>query len=135
MLFRNILLPLVILSAAYALAILGLVLLFRAVRAPSKWQALLGFLTFGVVTGLLTAWIWPLDSSVYANVYAALLGDVVYHLAAAHLGDPWLLRVPQVYVVVSVALYGLLGFMAQGIYLQAKKWRSGQVGNHPEWVS
>jgi len=130
MLFQNVLLPLLVLSAVYGLAILGLALLFRTLRVTSRWPVFLGFLAFGVVTGLLAVWIWPLDSSVYANVYAALLGDAVYRLAAAHLGDPWLLRVPQVYVVVSTALYGLLGLMAQGIYLQAKKRRPRQVGNH-----
>jgi hypothetical protein len=131
MLFRNVLLPLVVLSALYGLAIFGLVLLFRALRVPSRGSVFLGFLTFGLVTGLLTAWVWPLDSSVYANVYAALLGDAVYQLAAAHLGAPWLLCVPQVYVVVSTALYGLLGLMAQGICLQVKKRRPRPMGSHP----
>jgi hypothetical protein len=131
MLFRNVLLPLVILSAVYALTIFGLTLLVRTLRVTSRWAVFLGFVTFGVVTGLLTAWIWPLDSSAYASLYATILGDAVYRLAAAHLGDPWLLRVPQVYVLVSTAVYGLLGLMAQGICLRIKKRQPGHMGNRP----
>jgi hypothetical protein len=112
---RNVLLPVAVLTAIYALAIWGLVALFRALRFSKGRALFLGFATFGLATGLLAAWIWPLDSSVYVNVYAAWLGDAVYGLAAQRLGDPWILRVPQVYVTVSTILYGAAGLLAQRV--------------------
>jgi hypothetical protein len=113
---RNVLLPVAVLTAIYAFAIWGLIALYRALRLPRRGAIFLGFVTFGLATGLLTAWIWPLDSSVYLSVYAAWLGDAVYGLAAQRLGDPWILRVPQIYVVVSTILYGALGLLAQRVY-------------------
>jgi hypothetical protein len=68
---RNVLLPVAVLTAIYALAIWGLVALYRALHLPKSGAIVLGFVTFGLATGLLVAWIWPLDSSVYVNVYAA----------------------------------------------------------------
>jgi hypothetical protein len=110
---RNVLLPVAVLTAIYALAIWGLIALYRALRLPRRGAIFLGFATFGLATGLLAAWIWPLDSSVYVNVYAVWLGDAVYGLSAQRLGDPWMLRVPQAYVAVSTILYGTLGMLAQ----------------------
>jgi hypothetical protein len=112
-LLRNVLLPVVVLTAIYGLAIWGLISLFRAVGLPKKRCTFAGFLAFGLASGLLAAWAWPLDSSVYWNVYGIWLGDAVYGLAVEHLGDPWFLRVPQVYVVASTILYAILGLLAQ----------------------
>lgn len=115
-LVRNVLLPVAALTAIYALAVWGLIAMFRAVRLPKRWCVFLGFLGFGLSTGLLTARLWPLDLSVYVNVYASWLGDAVYGLAVQRLGNPWVLRVPQVYVSVSTVLYGVLGLLAQMAY-------------------
>lgn len=100
------------LTAAYGLAIAGLIRLLRLTRVPRRWAIALGFLAFGIASGLLAAWAWPLDSCVLPNLYAVLLGDKVYGFSAQRLGDPWLLRVPWVYVVVSTVLAGLAGALA-----------------------
>jgi hypothetical protein len=83
-------------------------------------------LIFGAVTGSLTAWAWPLEASIYFNLLATLLGDRVYVLSIRYLGDsgspqahftiPWTLRVPQVYVLASVALSALVGLPLQWLY-------------------
>lgn len=115
-----------ILSVLYGIVLLGLVLLLRKIGVPAKRVIIAGFLVFGAVTGTLTAWVWPADSSVYFNVFASLLGDQLYSLSIQYFGDarsaqahytiPWVLRVPQVYVVASVVLCGLVGFVLQWVY-------------------
>lgn len=74
-------LPLFILSATYGLVTWGLVTILRKMRVSLKKVILLAFLVFGIATGFLTAWVWPRDSSVCFNVFAALLGDRVYDLS------------------------------------------------------
>jgi len=112
----NIILPLLGLAMTYALVILGLILILRRTRAFSGRAIFLGFLVFGVTTGVLTAWVWPIDSSVYFNIFGTLLGDWVYNWSVQHLGDPWLLRVPQVYVLASTVLCGVVGLLLQWMY-------------------
>lgn len=122
----NIILLVLILSAIYALVILGLVLLLRKIGVPGGRTIILGFLIFGAVTGILAAWIWPFDSSIYFNVFATYLGDQVYNLSIQYLGDmhspqahytiPWILRIPQVYVLTSMVLCGLVSLPLQWVY-------------------
>ena len=122
----GIILPLFILSAIYGLVILGMVMILRKMQVSLKKAILLSFLVFGIVTGFLTAWIWPTDSSIYFNVFATLLGDQVYNLSIQYFGDmsssqahytiPWILRIPQVYVIASIILYGLVGLLLQLVY-------------------
>jgi len=122
----GIIVPLFILPATYGLVILGLVMAFRKMQIPSKKAILLGFLTFGIAIGFLTAWAWPADSSFYFNAFGALLGDQVYNLSIRCFGDiispqahytiPWILRVPQVYVITSIVVYGLVGLVLQLVY-------------------
>ena len=118
--------PLFILPAIYGLVILGLVMAFRKMQVSSKKIIRLGFLVFGTVIGFLTAWAWPADSSFYFNAFGALLGDQVYNLSIRYFGDiispqahytiPWILRVPQVYVITSIVVYGLVGLVLQLVY-------------------
>ena len=122
----GIIVPLFILPAIYGLVILGLVIAFRKMQIPSKKAILLGFLVFGIAVGFLTAWAWPADSSFYFNVFGALLGDQIYNMSIQYFGDivspqahytiPWILRIPQVYVITSIVLYGLVGLLLQLIY-------------------
>ena len=114
---------LLILLAIYSIVILGLVLLLRKMGVSGKRAIILSFLVFGAVTGILTAWVWPIDSSVYFNFFASLLGDQVYNLSIQYFGDssspqahytiPWILRIPQVYVIASLILCGLVSLPLQ----------------------
>jgi hypothetical protein len=92
-----------------------------------RWAIVFGFLGFGLGTGLLSAWIWPLDSSIYPNVWAVLVGDWLYDLSSTYLDDLWLLGVPQGYALSGVLVYGGLGVLAQEIYrrAQARRTESG----------
>ena len=122
----GVILPLFIPLAIYGFVILGLVMAFRKMQVSSKKIILLSFLTLGTVMGFLTAWAWPADSSFYFNAFGAFLGDQVYNLSIRCFGDiispqahytiPWVLRVPQVYVVASIVVYGLVGLALQLIY-------------------
>jgi len=117
---------LLILSAIYGIVILGLILLLRKMGASGKRAIILGFLVFGAVTGILTAWVWPIDSGIYFNFFASFLGDQVYSLSIQYFGDPsspqahytisWILRIPQVYVITSIVLCGLVSLPLQWAY-------------------
>lgn len=109
-------LPLMILTAVYGTIVLGLIWLLRRAGAPVRWAIFLGFLGFGLGTGLLAAWAWPYDSSIYPNVWATLLGDALYQWSTNTLGNMWFLGVPWVYVSTAVLLYGGLGLLVQWVY-------------------
>jgi hypothetical protein len=125
---RGVVLPAVILTAVYSLVIGVLVLFFRVLRVPRRWAILLGFLVYGVISGLLAAWAWPYDSSTLPNLYAVLLGDAIYHFSAQRLGNPWLWSVPQVYVVASTVVCGLVGLLAQWVDAQIRAGRRIPAG-------
>jgi hypothetical protein len=120
--------PLTVLTSAYLGAIGAFIWLLRRAGMPARWAILLGFSGFGLGTGLLSAWIWPLDSSVYPNVWSVLLGDWLYNISSSHLADLWLLRVPQVYALSGVLLYGGLGLMVQELY-RRRQARRAVAGN------
>jgi len=119
-------LTLLVILGIYGAAISALALLLRRAGVPGSKAVLLSLLIFGAVTGILTAWAWPLEASIYFNLLATLLGDRVYVLSIRYLGDsgspqahftiPWILRVPQVYVLASVALSALVGLPLQWLY-------------------
>jgi len=133
--FFGIIVPLLILPAIYGLVILGLVIVFRKMQVPPKKVVLLGFLVFGTAIGFSTAWLWPADSSFYFNVFGALLGDQVYDLSIQHFGDiispqahytiPWVLRIPQVYVITSIVVYALIGLLLQLVYNRRLEIKDG----------
>jgi phage shock protein PspC (stress-responsive transcriptional regulator) len=113
----------VIAHVAYGLIVWGIVLLLRRLQVLPRARILVGFLVAGVVAGVASTWAWPADVAVLLNLPGVLLGDLVYSGSIMLFGDPsspqahftipWLLRVPQVYVLVSVLVYGLAGFIVQ----------------------
>jgi len=93
-------------------------------RESTKIKILIGFLIYGVIVGSLTAWWWHISDNVFLpNIAGALFGDAVYeysinflgdpHSAQAHYTIPWILRLPQVYVPVSIVFWGLSGLVIQ----------------------
>jgi hypothetical protein len=117
-------LSVVILTALYAAVILGLVWLLRRIGIPGRWTIFSGFLAFGIGTGLLAAWAWPYDSCVYPNVWAVLAGDGLYGLSTQHLGNVWVLQLPQVYVLAAAVVYGGTGLLLQWVH---NRTRAGRV--------
>ena len=111
------------LLAIYGLITWGLTFLLRKLGVPSKWAIFLGFLAFGIGAGFWASLAWPLDSITLLNLPAALFGDALYQGSIQYLGDPsssqahytipWFLRIPKVYVLASIVLWGLLGLIAQ----------------------
>jgi hypothetical protein len=118
------------LLAIYGVITLGLTAVLHRMRIPSHWAIVLSFLIFGVAGGLLSAWQWPLDSITILNLPAALLGPAVYNWTIQYFGDPsssqahysipWLFRLPQVFILVSVIFWGLLGSLFQIVYNRAR---------------
>jgi hypothetical protein len=112
-------------AALYVVLVAGLTLLLQRLKFPAQYAAVVSSLLFGLVSGLVVAWLWPLDSAILFDWPGALLGEKVYSLSIEVLGDshspqahytiPWLLRVPQVMVIVSILVWGTLGIVAQWI--------------------
>jgi hypothetical protein len=113
----------VVLHLAYGLIIWGIVLFLRRGDVLPRARLLAGFIVAGVAGGLVAVWAWPADLAVLLDLPGVLLGDLVYNWSIAHLGDPsssqahftipWLLRVPQVYVLVSTLFWGFVGLIVQ----------------------
>ena len=73
-----------------------------------------GFIAFGLAVGFLTLWQFNhgSDSQLFLNIPSYFLGDGIYHLSIEYFGNPnssqahytipWILRVPQVYVLSSI---------------------------------
>ena len=90
-----------------------------------KILIIMGFIIYGTAVGLIAVWFdQHTDMLFLLNIPGTLLGDVVYglsirlfgdpHSSQAHYTIPWLFRIPQVYVPVSIFFWGLVGtiFMA-----------------------
>ena len=119
---------LILLSFIYAGTYWVIWRLVKRVKILKNWAVLLSALLFAFFSSSAAALSWPIDSSVYYNVFACLLGDEVYNLAIEILGDPgsaqahftipWMLRVPQVYIPTALGLFGFLGAIGQRLYNQ-----------------
>ena len=85
------------------------------------------FLLYGVVAGFISAWWWTFSDNLFLlNVPGMLIGGGVYSLAIellgnpssaqAHYSIPWILRIPQIYVPVTIIFWGLLGLIVQSCW-------------------
>ncbi len=120
------LLGIAIVYGIYTLFCLGLIAVLRKMRVSSKIRVFLSILILGVITGFAVFSLWPGDVIVILNIPAVLLGDKIYVWSIDLLGDPssfqahytipWLLRIPQVYVIVSVLFWGLVGLVVQLVH-------------------
>jgi hypothetical protein len=121
----NILVPLALLTLIYALVICGCIVLLRIIRVSTRGRIVLAFLLFAATTGFLVAWQWPQDSIFLYNFPAQFLGYEIYSWSIRLIGDPtyanahdtipWLLRIPQVFVMVSLLFWGVLGAFIQWV--------------------
>ena len=110
----------------YGLLVWVIARLLGRYRPLSRVAILLACLVVGLISGLLTAWLWPhIDSVVYPNMAASLLGDQVYiwatskvppGVAAPHYEIAWPLRIPQVYAFTSVIQFGAVGLVIRTAY-------------------
>ncbi|MFC1802851.1 hypothetical protein ACFL0D_02670 [Thermoproteota archaeon] len=90
-------------------------------------KILLGLTSYGLVVGFLSSWWWQIsDNPFLLNIPGVILGDTVYELSIQLFGVPfspqanstipWVLRVPQVYIPVSVIVWFLCGLLIQALY-------------------
>ena len=129
-------------TALYVALVAGLTLLLQRLKFPAQYTAVVSSLSFGLVSGLVVAWLWPLDSAILIGWPGALLGEQLYNLSIEALGDshssqahytiPWLLRVPQVMVIVSILVWGTLGIVAQWIRNRRAFQRTRVRAQNPE---
>ncbi len=120
--------PLIVITATYGLVVLAGAGILRKLTIPFRRSIILSLFIFGVATGLLMVWLWPRETIALINVFAMLLGDEIYQRAIEFLGDPhsdqahstipWLLRIPQVYMVASIMCSGLVA----GAYVLAVRF-------------
>ncbi|MBI5030995.1 MAG: hypothetical protein HZB51_10745 [Chloroflexi bacterium] len=129
----NLLVPLVLLSMLYGLCIFACIVLLRIIRVSARWRIVLGFLIFAIATGLLVALQWPQDNIFLYNFPAQFFGYEIYYWSIQLIGDPtsanahdtipWFLRIPQVFVAVSMIFWGLLGAFIQ-LVVNARRAKS-----------
>ena len=131
--WQNVLMT-VVLTLAYGCIIAGLVLILRRAGVSARRAVLLGCLVFGLVSGLLAAWAWPYDSCVLPNLWAVLVGDVLYALSSEVLGDVVFFRVPWVYPLAGAVLYGGLGLCARAFvnWQHAQRTEPAVGSDHPD---
>jgi hypothetical protein len=103
------------LTLVYGAIVVGLAWLLRRAGVAARRAVALGFVIFGLASGLLSAWAWPYDSCVLPNLWAVLLGDGLYQWASGIGGNAALLRVPWIYPLAGAMLYGALGLAVQVI--------------------
>jgi len=97
----------------------------------SKKIFILSFLFYGAVVGFISAQLWQVsDAPFLFNIPGVLIGDIVYgflinllgnpYSSQAHFTIPWILRIPQVYVPVSIIFWGVIGLIIQLVYNSKK---------------
>jgi hypothetical protein len=70
------------------------------------------FLLFGLVTGIVTGWHdYRYDTPFLLNLPGYMLGQLFEGLWVRFISDavPWILHIPQVYILGSVLFWGLVG--------------------------
>ena len=88
-----------------------------------------GFTLYGLVVGFLSVWWWSISDNLFLlNIPGMILGDAVYGFSIqvfgdpfssqAHFSIPWVLRVPQSYVSVSVVFWFFFGLIIQRLYVR-----------------
>ncbi len=80
----------------------------------SKGWLLVCFLLFGIIIGFVTIWHdQRYDTAFFLNLPGYLLG-VAFHGSWTRFiseAKPWIMRVPQVYVLSSLLFWGLIGIL------------------------
>ena len=90
----------------------------------TKNLLLIVFAIFGLLVGFLSIWWWYVaDSLFFLNIPGMLLGEGIYTASINLLGNPisnqahytipWLLRIPQVYILASILFWGFLGLIGR----------------------
>jgi hypothetical protein len=99
-----------------------------------KSRLLQFFIAYGIIVGFISLW-WSQNSDnvFLLNIPGVIIGDLLYSFSIqvfgdpfsphAHFSIPWFLRVPQIYVPVSILFWFLFGLIIQ-IYFGSMKEQS-----------
>ena len=82
------------------------------------------FVIYGIVVSFLSVLWWNYSNNLLIlNIPGMLIGDEAYSLSIGLLGDPssnqahftipWILRIPQIYVPVSIIFWGTFGLITR----------------------
>jgi len=85
------------------------------------------FVVYGLVVGFVSVWWWHYsDNLFFPNIPGMLIGDKAYSLSINllsepsslqdHYSIPWVLRVPQIYIPVSIVFWGFVGLSIQMLW-------------------
>ena len=120
-----------ILPMLAAVFLFACAVLFRRAGMAADRFVVFTFLLFGIVLGFVSALLWPGDLGVYLNVPGTAAGDWLYRFSIERFGDPnsdqahysipWIVRIPQIYAVVSPVVYLLIGVPIQILHNLIKK--------------
>jgi len=122
---------LLILLLIYGIFIFGFAVALRKIGIPRHSMLFAGFALFGILSGLVAALYGHHEGQYIYNIPGVLVGEEIYTYAIDHFGDPhsafahytipWVLRIPQVVLLTSAIVWGLIGLIAQLIYNTVKK--------------
>ncbi len=114
----------------YGIFIIMFNLVLHKIGISKDKRIILSFLIFGITTGILIVYMWPNDVCISINCFTMFIGDKIYWFSILYLGDPnsphahytipWVLRAPQIYLIVSIAFWSLIGLLIQYIYNKKK---------------
>lgn len=116
----------------YALPMAAFIFLLRALGAAKRRVIFISFSLLGLTLGLLSALSLNYKELMFnLNMPGMILGESIYVFAINHLGDPhsafahytipWILRIPQLYLLTTAAVWGLAGTVIQLVYNLARK--------------
>jgi len=107
-----------------------------------KPKIFISFLIYGCLAAFLSFWWQRISDAIFIfNIPGVLIGDEVYRLAINYLGNPnspqahytipWLLRITQVYIPVSIIFWGTVGLIIQFIVRKISKPSCDRLEDRP----
>ena len=92
-----------------------------------KTKFLITIVSYGIFATFLSVWQWPNEGLGFIlNLPGNLLGEITYLHSIGYMGDPispqahytipWILRIPQVVIPISMAFWGGIGIIVQLFY-------------------
>lgn len=89
-----------------------------------KTKFLIAIVGYGIFATFLSVWQWPNDGLGFIlNLPGNLLGEITYHNSIGYMGDPvspqahytipWILRMPQVVIPISMTFWAGIGTIIQ----------------------
>lgn len=128
----QILIVLMVWAPVYFIPIYALNRIMRAIDVSGQWRIFLSVSIFGILLGFLSSLSLNNKEALFSfNMPGMYVGEQIYNYAIQHIGDPhssfahytipWILRIPQGYMLPSAVIWSFLGAIGQVIYNLFKK--------------